>query len=143
MNGLIVHALIKDDDRVLILKRNKWRAGNRLNAEPEKWDFAGGTVEKRELPKDAVIREVFEETGLKVKVNKIIYESSNYDESKDKVFTTLVYECAVLSDLEVKINEEEHSAFEWVRIDEIKERDYDLVRYIVPIFDMCLLNKEV
>ncbi len=143
MNGLIVHAFIKNDDSVLILKRNKWRAGNRLNAEPEKWDFAGGTVEKGELPKDAVIREVFEETGLKAKVNKIIYESSNYDESKDKVFITLVYECTVLSDVNVKINEEEHSAFEWVKIDEIKEKDYDFVRYIVPVVERCLANKEV
>ncbi len=121
MNGLIVHALIKNNDSVLILKRNKRRAGNRLNAEPEKRDFAGGTVEKGELPKEALIREVFEETGLRAKVNKIIYESSNYDESKDKVFTTLVYECSVLSDLDVKINEEEHRAFEWVKIDEIIE----------------------
>ncbi len=135
MNGLIVHAFIKHNDSVLILKRNKWRAGNRLNAEPEKWDFAGGTVEKGELPKDAVIREVFEETGLKAKVNKIIYESSNYDASKDKVFTTLVYECTVLSDLDVKINDEEHSAFEWVKIDDIKEKDYDFVGYVVPVID--------
>ncbi len=140
MNGLIVHALIKNNDSVLILKRNKWRAGNRLNAEPEKWDFAGGTVEKGELPKDAVIREVFEETGLKAKVNKIIYESSNYDKTKDKVFTTLVYECSVLSDLDVKINEEEHSSFEWLNTHEIKEKEYDFVRYVVPVIDRILLD---
>ncbi len=138
MNGLIVHALIKDNDSVLILKRNKWRAGHRLNAEAEKWDFAGGTVEKGELPKDAVVREVFEETGLKVKVSTIIYESSNYDKAKDKVFTTLVYECDILSDLDVTLNAEEHSAFEWLTIDEIKEKDYDLVSYVVPVIERIL-----
>ncbi len=140
MNGLIVHALIKNGDSVLILKRNKWRAGKRLNAEPEKWDFAGGTVEKGELPKDAVIREVFEETGLKAKVNKIIYESSNYDEIKDKVFTTLVYECEVLSDWDVRINAEEHSDFEWLKISEIKEKNYDFVRYVIPVIERVLIN---
>ncbi len=84
---------------------NNWRAGNRLNAEPEKWDFAGGTVEKGELPADAFIREVFEET-----------------------------------DSNVIINAEEHSAFEWVNTHEIKEKDYDFVRYVVPVIDRILID---
>ncbi len=36
------------------------------------WELPGGGVEKDELPKEAVLREVFEETGLKVTIKKAI-----------------------------------------------------------------------
>ena len=139
MNGLIAHGLVRNESgQVLILKRNKWGADGKLNAEPEKWDFPGGTVEKGELPQAATIREVFEETGLKVTVDKILFECSNYDERKDKVFTTLVYLCTLLGEENVRINEKEHSAYQWINREELKKKPKDeLVRYIVPSIERC------
>lgn len=40
-------------------------------ASPNKWDYFGGSGEKRETIKEAVLRELSEELGVRVKVGKI------------------------------------------------------------------------
>lgn len=88
---------------------------------------------KNELPSDAVVREVLEEVGLKVKVNRVVYEFSNYDEKKDKVFTTLVYLCDLIGDEVVKLHLEEHDRYRWILVIElITATQLDLVNYIIP-----------
>jgi len=54
-------ALIFDGDNVLLIKRTKepWR---------DLWHFPGGHVDDGEIPQDAVIREVKEETGLDAEI---------------------------------------------------------------------------
>lgn len=54
---LTTAALVFDKDKVLLIKRTK---------EPWKgmWHFPGGHVDEGELPQDAVVRELREETGL-------------------------------------------------------------------------------
>ncbi len=141
MNGLIAHAIVHNGKgEVLIAKRCKYRKGGVLNVQPEKWDFPGGTVEKNELPRDAAVREVLEEVGLNVEIDRIAYEFSNYDEKKDKVFTTLVYVCNLTGDEEVKLNLEEHDEYQWVPVGELITTDkFELVYYVAP--SVTALNK--
>jgi 8-oxo-dGTP diphosphatase len=60
--GLSVKMVLRDDNgRCLLLKRSmnsKWYAG--------KWEFPGGKVDPGENFGDALLREVFEETGLRI-----------------------------------------------------------------------------
>jgi len=60
-----VGALIVDRNRVLLVKRNQT---------PFKgyWDIPGGFLEAGEHPEKGIMREVFEETGLRVKLNEIL-----------------------------------------------------------------------
>ncbi len=58
--------LIDKDKKILILRRSLshpiW---------PHHLDFPGGIIEKGETPKQAIIREVLEETKLKIDINQL------------------------------------------------------------------------
>jgi 8-oxo-dGTP diphosphatase len=65
--GLSVKMVLRDDNgRCLLLKRSmnsKWYAG--------KWEFPGGKVDPGENFGDALLREVFEETGLRITIQRV------------------------------------------------------------------------
>ena len=109
MNGnrIIVHTLIKIDDKYLVTKRSKEET-----TFPEYWDIPGGLADYGELPKDAVIRETKEEVNLKITPTKVIHEDSNYDKEKDMIFIRLVYLCILEDNINnIKLQENEHSEY--------------------------------
>ncbi|HWO94501.1 MAG TPA: NUDIX hydrolase [Dehalococcoidia bacterium] len=57
---VVVHAVILDGDRVLLVQRSN----------PRGWEIPGGFPEPREYLTDAIVREVGEETGLSVRVER-------------------------------------------------------------------------
>ncbi len=126
MNKLIAHGLMKINDQYILIKRTKIKRG-KPNSLPEYWDIPGGMVEQGETPQQAVVRETKEEVNLDVVVGNIIHEDSNYDESKDAVFTRLVYLCDVINpDLSnIILQEDEHS--EYRLINSLKEMDNEKI----------------
>ena len=112
MNGnrIIVHGLIKVDEKYLIIKRSV-----NETTYPEFWDIPGGLAELKELPKEALIREIKEEIGLKALPIKIIHEDSNLDENKDMIFIRLVYLCNLEDDIKnIKLDLNEHSEYKLI-----------------------------
>lgn len=68
MFGLSVRVLITDEDnKILILKRS---TGSKTN--PGKWELPGGKVDQGESFDQALIREVKEETGLKISLDHVV-----------------------------------------------------------------------
>ncbi|GAA2308059.1 hypothetical protein GCM10010149_67630 [Nonomuraea roseoviolacea subsp. roseoviolacea] len=68
-------------------------------AEPDcRWGPPGGGLEHGEHPADAVVREVYEETGYRVKVVRLLGVHSNVWRSQDAEIhaTNLLYEVAVV-----------------------------------------------
>lgn len=120
MNGnrIIVHTLIKIDDKYLVTKRSKSET-----TFPEYWDIPGGLVEYGELPKNAVIRETKEEVNLNIIPTKVIHEDSNLDEKKDMIFIRLVYLCKLVDDIKnIKLDYEEHSEYRLIKsLDDLEE----------------------
>lgn len=135
MNGnrIIVHGLIKDDDKYLIIKRSV-----NETSYPEFWDIPGGLAELKELPKEALIREIKEEIGLKALPIKIIHEDSNIDESKDMVFIRLVYLCNLEDDINnIKLDLNEH--FEYKLIDSLTSLENEnVLPYLLDILKELL-----
>ncbi len=61
---LTVDGVIIKEGKILLIKRNREPFKN-------KWSLPGGYVEYNEKVEDAVIRELSEETGLKVEIKKL------------------------------------------------------------------------
>jgi 8-oxo-dGTP diphosphatase len=61
---MVVAGIIRRDSRILICQRKR---GSRHEL---KWEFPGGKVERREMPRDALARELREELGIDVAAGK-------------------------------------------------------------------------
>ena len=114
---LIAHALVKLNDRYLLIKRTKMKKGKE-NSLPEYWDIPGGMVEEGETPSAAAIRETKEEVNLDIVIGPILHEDSNYDEAKETVFTRIVYQAELRDgqgENNIILQEDEHSEYRLVK----------------------------
>ncbi|MGT2846425.1 NUDIX hydrolase [Streptococcus massiliensis] len=108
---LIAHALIKQADNYLLIKRSLVKRGE-LNAYPEYWDIPGGTALLNESPRQTAIRETLEEVGQKIYVSDILHEDSNLD--GDTLYTRLVYRGHIERTRSIVLDPEEHTEFRWI-----------------------------
>jgi 8-oxo-dGTP diphosphatase len=132
---LIAHTLIEKDGKYLLIKRSKIKRGL-PNVYPSYWDIPGGSVEENELPREGALREAIEEVNQKLRINKIIHEDSQFDASKDTVFTRLVYAGEILEERDFILDPEEHTDFKW--ISSLKDIESNLV---VPYLLEILADK--
>ena len=129
---LIAHTLIEKEGKYLLIKRSKIKRGL-PNVYPSYLDIPGGSVEENELPREAALREAMEEVNQKILIDKIIHEDSQFDASKDTVFTRLVYAGRILEVRDIILNPEEHADFVW--ISSLKDVEEQLiVPYLFDIF---------
>ena len=129
---LIAHTLIEKDGKYLLIKRSKIKRGL-PNVYPSYWDIPGGSVEENELPREAALREAMEEVNQKLQIDKIIHEDSQFDASKDTVFTRLVYVGGIMEQRDILLDSEEHTDFVWISSLEDIEGDL-VVPYLLEIF---------
>lgn len=118
---IVVAALIKKEDKILIAKRSTGDK-NVLG----KWEFPGGKVEKDENEKVAIEREIKEEFELKIKAEK--YITNNICNYPTKVVDLRLYRCKYISG-GFKLHD--HSEYVWVDANNIL--DYDLAPADIPL----------
>ena len=80
-------ALVRDEDgRILLVRQTYHRHGVR-------WSPPGGWVDRGETPRQAAVREAFEETGLRITAGRLLeVDGGPYGE------ISLVFECRVVED---------------------------------------------
>ncbi len=104
-----VYCSVFKGEKLLVLKRK----------DNGYWELPGGNVEYGEHPEQTARRELKEETNLVAKSCKLLGIGSVV--RPDKVHqVSILYDCSVES-YEVKLPMEEHTAFEWIRLDELEK----------------------
>jgi len=109
----IVFCFCKLGEKILLLKRHPQKPQGGT------WALPGGKMEKGETPKEAVIRETFEEVGLDASEAEdagIIYMRYNDVDYLCYAFS-MVYEYEPLLTLSM----EEHTESRWLTLEETKE----------------------
>jgi len=111
------HALINKDGKYLVIKRAETE-----NYMPLKWDVPRGTIDAGEDTITCLQREVLEEAGLKVEIDRLIFAYTNLDGFPKHHVVHLVYLCNYVSG-EVRLEPTEHSEYKWLTKEEIKDLD--------------------
>jgi mutator protein MutT len=121
-----IAVIVNDDNKILLLKR----------AESSEWGsnqygLVGGRIEKNETPKQAVKREIQEETGLDIKKFINSFTIQRHKSSIEHVFV-----CRFKGDpTDITLNSE-HTNYGWFSVQEMKFLDTvpHLIEYITLAF---------
>jgi len=108
-----VKAVIVQDDQLLIIKR-----ANDDEVHPGTWELVGGKLDFGETLEQALEREVFEETGLRVTVQQLLYATTFLTDPNRQVvlMTYLAHPVATTVTLSA-----EHNDAGWVTADEARQ----------------------
>ena len=118
--GLAVRVLLTDQDgKILILKRSTDSKTN-----PGKWELPGGKVDQGESFDHALIREVYEETNLKISLEHVVGASE-----QNLHIIRAVHIIMSGKIVEGRLNlSSEHEGYAWVLIETLP--DYELADWL-------------
>lgn len=107
---VIAGCIIQRDNKILMVKEAK----NKCYGQ---WNYPAGHVDEFEKITDAAIREVFEETGCKVKLTGVLPIAAIDLEKETHI---LIKFTAEILEENIKFDKEEILDVKWIDIDEIK-----------------------
>ena len=110
INGEVALAVPDHKDKFLLLKRSQ------ENSSSGEWTFPGGKIEENEAEREAAIRELQEETGLK---GKIVNSGNEYIGEGELGYWKIYPFHIKVKSKKVELDYE-HSEYKWLSIDELK-----------------------
>ncbi len=131
---IIVGGIIEKDNKILMVKEAKNKCYG-------KWNVPAGHLEDGETIFEGAIREIFEETGCKVRLKKMLPIMSGEIENTKFMIITFTTE---LLEEKISFNKEEILDVNWISKEELKNmtsknlRDEKLIKCILK---MLLENK--
>ncbi len=106
-------AIIEQDGKVLATQRSA------CMSMPLKWEFPGGKIKSGETPEGCLVREVREELGIEIAVDRALTQRTHtYPEF---IVTLYPFVCRILSGTIVL---HEHSASLWLPPEELPQLDW-------------------
>lgn len=112
---------------VIVIKNNKVLLGKRTDN--GKWGLAGGGIEDGETPKQAAIRELYEEFGIQnenIKYFGVSYSPINPDkksDSSDGCSIDFFVEYNDSEDIKISLSKREFSEYKWVDLNDVLKED--------------------
>jgi 8-oxo-dGTP pyrophosphatase MutT (NUDIX family) len=111
----IVACYLQREEDYLFLKKSKGRN------EEETWGVAGGRVEEGETPFKAVIREVFEETGIKIDPESLSFKNLLYVDNPSFGKYLLHIHSYRCNKEEKVLLSDEHTEYKWLPLENAKK----------------------
>ncbi|MGC8669706.1 MAG: NUDIX hydrolase [Candidatus Micrarchaeia archaeon] len=138
-NGSFVCIFNQKFTKVLMLQRN-WEKKKQEGKTWERrsmWGNIGGSVEKGERPKQAVIREAREEIGIKLKPKAVILAFAQERNSAEKPYKINFYVTSIEESTKVKINDESYS-YKWFSVKKLPPNMLDKRGDILKCMDIAI-----
>jgi len=130
-----VKSFIVKEGKLLVIKRS-----SKDIQKPNIWEIPGGRLNLGENPKEGIKRETKEETGIDIEVLHPI-NVRHFTRDDGQVITMIIFLCKIIQD-EIKMSEE-HSGYEWIPLENCKEKLTSFFHEEVDIFNKLELNKYI
>ena len=129
------YALIIKDEKILLINKVSGPYDGKL-------DLPGGTIEFKETPQDALIRELKEETGIKLKKYELFDADSvffewKYDKKIIKVhhigifYKVLEYTGKIKENIDIDSKNDDSKGAKFYKINEIKKEELSKIAILV------------
>lgn len=115
---IIVGGIIEKDGKILMVQEAKKKCY-------KKWNFPAGHLEEGEKIFDGAIREIYEETGCKVKLIKTLPIVNREFDNDMFIIITFIAE---LLEEKISFNENEILDVKWIEIEKIEKMDNNELR---------------
>lgn len=118
---VIVGIVIKDNKLLMVQRDEEECPDAHL-----KWELPGGKVDFGETPEESLKREFLEETGVEIKVKKLIPHifTHNWKYSWGIQQTLIfVYICSYVRTINKKIKDHHVKKIKWIRLEDLKKTD--------------------
>jgi 8-oxo-dGTP diphosphatase len=122
-----VAAIILDDDENVLINRRTDRTGHA----PGLWSLPCGVVEEGESPEDALKREMKEELGVEVAVEKLISRRT-FDNRADGRWVAYGYLCSIVQGIPGIMEPQKSEELKFVPLDKIP---HDFFRELLHVIE--------
>jgi 8-oxo-dGTP pyrophosphatase MutT (NUDIX family) len=85
----------------------------------DEWELPGGQLEENEHPRETVVREFAEETGLDVRAGRLLL-ADTFEVIPGRAVLVVAYECTTAGPRDV-VASPEHRALRWTPLDELPD----------------------
>ena len=126
-----VHGVIVEDARLLVLRR-----AQRMVYKPGAWDLPGGHLALEETLEHCLRREIGEETGLEVEIERML----GVRKASARPYVQVIYACKPAgSRRELVLQPREHSDARWVTVEELTALG-ELIPYLEDLVKLGMLG---
>jgi 8-oxo-dGTP diphosphatase len=126
-----IHGVIADGGQILVLRR-----APRMAYRPGHWDLPGGHLSPNETIEECLHREIAEETGLEVQIDRLI----GLNQAADGPYVQVIYACRSKDARRtIRLHAGEHDDARWIEPQALAQLG-DLIPYLAALVRRGLIR---